>query len=70
MGGRYGRESENASLRLNVPQTFDQHMLGVGKVAEDGTAAKGEKAKGVLLELMVKASNVSQVLAPCADYEC
>uniref|UniRef100_D8PXC5 Uncharacterized protein n=1 Tax=Schizophyllum commune (strain H4-8 / FGSC 9210) TaxID=578458 RepID=D8PXC5_SCHCM len=35
-------------------KTFDQHMLGVGKVAADGTAAKGEQAKGVLLELMVK----------------
>ena len=47
-----------------MPQTFDQHMLGVGKVAEDGTAAKGEKAKGVLLELMVKVSDAPPVLAP------
>ena len=65
MGGRYVRESENASLRLNVPQTFDQHMLGAGKVTEDGTSAKGEKAKGVHLELMVKVSDAPPVLAPC-----
>ncbi|KAL1741448.1 hypothetical protein HDZ31DRAFT_45417 [Schizophyllum fasciatum] len=37
-------------------KTFDQHMLGVGKAAPDGTYAKGENAKGVLLELMCKAS--------------
>ena len=57
--------SDRASVRLNMPQTFDQHMLGVGKVAEDGTAAKGEKAKGVLLELMVKVRDALQVCAPC-----
>ena len=64
-GWKVRARSNSTPVQLNVPQTFAQHMLGVGKVAEDGTAAKGEKAKGVLLELMVKVRDAPQVYAPC-----
>lgn len=41
-------------MTLTQAQTCGEDTIGVGKASEDGTRAKGEKAKGIRVVLMLK----------------